>query len=249
MLVARIFKEVIMNNNNIQALNKLVNKYFVKGFDIYFMHGVIASAMCSGKNTDIPKIFFGRNAIVPMKTKLTTEPDTSNFFRLFQELYDYIEVCFETGEPFVPLVNITELYTSLANIEDLSEDEQKNLLSWYIGYFFAYKYTWDISNIISYVHNELDCINSVLEGVQIQLITVKKLLMKFKPKTKDIRVGIAIDTINGLCDNFTKSETEFIQKSFPDVDVISFKLAELFRLNSLVKNGKITSDKKSATKH
>lgn len=238
-----------MKLKNLQSLDKLVNKYFIKGFDIYFMHGVIASAMCSGKDTDIPKIFFGRNAIVPMKTKLTTEPDTRNFFRLFQDLYDYIDACLENGERFVPLVSITEVYPNLANVEDLSEEEQKNLLSWYLGYFFAFQYTWDLSNIISYTHNELNSSNLVLEALHIQLLTVKQLLTKFKPVTKDIRFDGAIDTINGLCNNFAKFETEHSKNNFPDGDIICFKLSELFRLTCLVKNGKITDDNELLTKH
>jgi hypothetical protein len=244
-----------ITQKELETLNRLVNKYFSAEFDIYFMHGLITSALCSASNTDIPKLFFGKIASVPMKQKLLNSFDSSEFFKLFQKFYDVIRDMLSNSKLFTPLVNLTKLRQEGLKKEELSELEQRNLLSWYLGYFYSYGTTWMHSKITNFINNHpqnqdggsLATLLSVALSTQVDM--AQELLEKFNPKLEDERFTTIIALINRLHMGFKQSDVLNELNDTNNKHLFCEYLSALFGLTEMVTHYSLQVDKNNVTMH
>lgn len=244
-----------ITQKELETLNRLVNKYFSAEFDIYFMHGLITSALCSANNTDIPKLFFGKIASVPMKQKLLNSFDSNEFFKLFQKFYDVIRDMLSNSKLFTPLVNLTKLRQEGLKKEELSEFEQRNLLSWYLGYFYGYGTTWMHSKITDFIKNypqdqdEGNLASLLAVALYTQADLAQELLEKFNPELKDERFTSIIAVINKLQMGFKQSDVLNELNDANDKYLFCEYLSALFGITSMVTHYSLQVDKNNVTMH
>ena len=218
------------------------------------MHGLIASALCSANKTDIPKLFFGKNALVPMKQKLLNPSDSNEFFKLFQKFYDVIRDGFNNSKPFTPFVNLTKLRRDSFVKNELLETEQRNLLSWYLGYFYGYGTIWMHSKITDLLitnpkdqnGGSLSALFSVALSTQANLAYA--LLVKFSPELKDERFTSIAALINTLHTSFNQSDVINELKDANDEHLFCKYLSSIFNLTNMVTHP-LKFNKDNATVH
>ena len=130
-------------------LAKKIKEICHSGYDIYFLHGWVTSALSAPNEID-------EDDITPtylMFQNPENMAQVENLETFMQELGDFcntvIETTLSSNEPILPLVN---LKSNSVNFEKLTPDECRNLLSWIYGYLFSYLANWD--NIGDYCKNE-----------------------------------------------------------------------------------------------
>ena len=79
---------------------------------------------------------------------LQTQADQAELTLLLLDgLYPQTFNNLQIQEAIYPLKSITEFYTQDFNYTLLSNDEQRNVLDWYLGYFTGVRVFWDIPEI------------------------------------------------------------------------------------------------------
>jgi hypothetical protein len=190
-----------------------------------------------------------------MKQKLLNSFDSNEFFTLFQKFYDVIRDMLSNSKLFTPLVNLTKLRQEGLKMEELSELEQRNLLSWYLGYFYGYGTTWMHSKITNFINNHpqdqeggsLAALLSVALSTQVDM--AQELLEKFNPKLEDERFTTIIALINKLHMGFKQSDVLNELNETNDKHLLCEYLSALFDLTSMVTHHSLQVDKNNVTMH
>ncbi len=112
-----------------------INEYFYKGYDIYFIHGWIASYLSSPSDSE-------EDMVIPMylvldEDKITDENTFTQFVDNLLDLYkDLSDKTYEQNKLIKPLVNIMHPNNFL--IAETTVTEKTNLLNWLYGYLCCY---------------------------------------------------------------------------------------------------------------
>jgi hypothetical protein len=233
---------------DLNKLNQLVTKYFKPEFDIYFMQGVVVSGLSCCELVNIPKLFFGNEAIIPMLHEQIDINDINEFLQLFLGLHhNCVEqlICYKT---FIPLINLNKIRSEYVAFDELADEEQQNLLSWYLGYFFGVGRLWDFGKLDAHLQRynvDLDgetLYQSFFNAFYAQLLVVNILLDKFNPKFRDAHLR---DTQVLVKDLFSKippylkyklEVAEFPQYACLLLEIIFLCTKEAFNIGHMLHN-------------
>jgi hypothetical protein len=104
-------------------------------------------------------------------------------------------------------------------VAEISEDEQRNLLSWFLGYFYGHVTIWNHKLIHEFLTNndlaieEQNMCEFYTEAFLVQVYVAYDLLTKFSPKLNGFRLQVAAAEITKIYQSLNKEQVEYIDKS------------------------------------
>ncbi len=183
-------------------LDELIRLYYGNEINIYVMHGLIVSYLCSASTEKFEDLLFDVEHREPLFPMLGFEDDiiSPEFLPLFLgKLFNKTIDLSNSGTLICPLVT-TEKFNAKFNHESLSLELKRNLLDWYMGYFQGFMYFWDhdaIHNYLEHPSNNNDIIGSVVterfvSALNMHYVIAYNLISELKPKymTKDFKYSV-----------------------------------------------------------
>ncbi len=188
-------------------LNQLIKEYHGKDYNIFLMQGLFISFLSSGKSTtDVMQVVRDANTLINSDDE---EIDQEFARLLFDGLYKQTLKNNETFENIVPMVNLESVRCEYINYLDLTEQEQRNLLDWYIGYFMGFERFWDHKQIKSFIENpdldfeDIPMYDFFLNALGAQQLIAYNLIQKFKPKYRDDFLKEVIKNIKDVVEMYS----------------------------------------------
>lgn len=172
-------------------LNKKANEYFYTGYDIFFMHGWMCSYLSAPSDSEedeiIPCYLILNEENIKKEEEFTAFID--DLMLIFTELAENI---YEKNKLIKPLINLST--PNNFNTDNLSDEEQKNLLIWLYGYLNGYLSIG--SDITEYCNDEKLLDVTFFPALQEICGTLLKLEDKNSPS--NIFSGTVLDNYNDV---------------------------------------------------
>jgi hypothetical protein len=202
------------------TLNNFIKLYYGNDINIFMIQGLMVSCMSS-----VTPCLPIESALLKYGTSvfpLQTQADQSELTLLLLDgLYSQTFNNMQIQEVIYPLKSITKFYTQDFNYTLLSNEEQHNVLDWYLGYFTGVRVLWDTSEIIKTYST---CLLEDSDGAQISaadmfvaalnglLLLTNDLLHKLKPTYQNIELNKTIACVQKMV-----SEMPAAEKVFDDI--------------------------------
>jgi hypothetical protein len=128
----------------ITRMADLTNKYFGDEVSVYFLQGAMYSCLSAATDELNPiEIFLNPKGHIPL---ITTELDLEEMMEfsvlLMDDVYQKCLELLDKHDDIIPMVSLDKFRGKYLPYTQLNEEEQNNLLDWYVGYFFIYQLYW-----------------------------------------------------------------------------------------------------------
>ena len=209
-----------ITSRQLLALNDFIKLYYGHDINIFMIQGLMVSCM-SSVTPCLPiesvLLKYG-TSVFPLQTQADQAELT---LLLLDGLYPQTFNNLQIQEAIYPLKSITEFYTQDFNYTLLSNDEQRNVLDWYLGYFTGVRVFWSIPEIRE-IYSK--CLLEDTDGAQISaadmfvaalnglLLLTNDLLHKLKPTYQNIELNTTIAMVQKMV-----SEMPSAEKAFDDI--------------------------------
>jgi hypothetical protein len=200
-------------------LNDLIKRYYGDEINIYVMHGLIVSYLCSARAEPFEDFLFEFQSSVPVFPMLDFEGDVNpEFLPLFLgKLFNKTVELANNAQLICPLVT-TDRFNAKFKLDDLDTEQKRNLLDWYMGYFQGFVYLWDHDAIGSYIKQPEDIEDEFLAGIvaerfvtalNMHYLAAYDLIAEIKPKYKTQDFQYSIKQIKETVKEFPKVKQLF----------------------------------------
>lgn len=200
----------LFKTSQIIELNELIKEYYGEEFNIFFMQGLFVSHMSSASAIDIYDSMHGDNPILEISASVKIKSNFADL--LYGGLYNETARHCDKYNNIIPIINLEKLRGKYFSYHELRHDEQRNLLDWYVGYFFGYEQFWDHEVIAYFLENsgiivEREPIHETFaEAIQAQDIVAYQLIKNIRPKYKNIHFQRIIKEIQHIVKDYTPED-------------------------------------------
>ncbi len=139
----------------ITQLSDLTNKYFGDEISVYFLQGALYSCLSAASDELNPiEVFLNPEGHIPLiNTELDLEEMMEFSLLLMDGMYQKCLESLDKHNNIIPMVSLDKFRGKYLPYTQLNEEEQNNLLDWYMGYFFIYHLYWQHKLIQDYIAN------------------------------------------------------------------------------------------------
>lgn len=189
-----------ISSKELERLNELIQIYYGKEINIYVMHGLLISYLCSASTDSFTNLLFNEAHQEPVFKMINIPPPEINkeFLHLFLNVFynKTIAIC-NSGKFIFQLIS-TDKFNAKFNYGDLKPEQKQHLLDWYMGFFQGFMYIWNhdlIGNYIEYIKPDLEheiAIERFVGSLNVQYLAALQLITELKPKytNKDFKYTI-----------------------------------------------------------
>ena len=209
-----------ISTKDLIRLNELIGLYYGEEINIYVMHGLLVSYLCSASSDNLANLLFDETYQEPVFKMINTPTAEINkeFVHLFLNVFynKTIEIC-NNGKFIYPLIS-TDKFNNKFNYSDLLPEQKQHLLDWYMGFFQGFMYIWDhdlIGNYIEYNNPDQEheiTIERFLGSLNVQYLAAFRLIKELKPKYNNEDFKYTIKKIKSTVKDM--SEIEMIPAKF-----------------------------------
>lgn len=208
-----------ITKNNLIRLDELIRLHYGGEINIYVMHGLLVSYLCSASTYEFRDLLFYEDTHEPVfKMNEIKNGDNAENLRnellhlFFQKLYNStIDIC-NKAQYLLPLVS-TDGFNTKFNLENLTIEQKHNLLDWYMGFFQGFMYVWDHDKIDAYINpyssptqEQDDASNRFVTSLNVQYIAAFRLIKELKPKYNNKDFKYTISQIRKTVKDFDEME-------------------------------------------
>ena len=198
------------DQSQIIELNNLIKEHYGDEFNIFFMQGLFISHLSSATSNTIHEFMEGDGPILQGLCDLAIKSNLT--YLLYDGLYNETARNCSKYNNIIPIVNLDNFRGKYFSYHELSLDEQRNLLDWYMGYFFGYDKFWEHEIIAYFLENSGICVGTVsvyetfAEAIQAQDMVAYELIKTVKPKYKDLRLQRIVKEIQQIVKDYTPED-------------------------------------------
>lgn len=203
-----------ISTKDLNRLNELIQLYYGEEINIYVMHGLLISYLCSASTDQFTDLLFNETHQEPVFKIIGTHSTEINkeFTHLFLDVFynKTIGIC-NNGKFIYQLIS-TDKFNTKINYSDLKPEQKKHLLDWYMGFFQGFTYVWDhdlISDYIEYENPEQGheiVIERFVGSLNVQYLAANQLINELKPKYKNNDFKYTIKEIKSTVKDMTEIE-------------------------------------------
>lgn len=195
-------------------LDALIRRYYGNDINIYVMHGLMVSYLCSANSDKFEDLMFDYQNREPILEFDYDGDISSDFTKLFLgKLFNQTVNLANHGKLIYPLIS-TDKFNSKINLKGLSTDSKRNLLDWYMGFYFGYATIWEHEIIHDYINREIvderDELeasieaNGFLSSLNMYYIVVDSLVKELNPEYGNEMFDYSIEKIQGALKEMPK---------------------------------------------
>lgn len=185
---------------DLTRLDELIRLYYGEEINIYVMHGLLISYLCSASTDKFADLLFNEIYQEPVfkMINIPTAEINKEFAHLFLNIFynNTIAIC-NSGKFILQLIS-TDKFNGKFNYSDLLPEQKQHLLDWYMGFFQGFMYVWDhelIGNYINYKKPDQKheiVIERFVGSLNVQYLAAFQLIAELKPKytNKDFKYTI-----------------------------------------------------------
>lgn len=139
----------------ITRMAELTNKYFGDEISVYFLQGAMYSCLSAATDELNPiEVFLNPEGHIPLiNTELNLEEMMEFSLLLMDGMYHKCLELLDKHNNIIPMVSLDKFRGKYLPYDQLNEEEQNNLLDWYMGYFFIYQLYWKHELIKKHIAN------------------------------------------------------------------------------------------------
>lgn len=209
-----------VTTNDLIRLNELVKIYYGNEINIYVMHGLMVSYLCSANTERFDTFLFNPGEHEPIIPMLEFEGDINKEFLplFFGKLFNQIIEVSNKGKLVYPLIS-TDGFNLDFNPEALTSEQKRCLLDWYMGFFMGFMYLWK-HDAIHYYIEQSDTDEGFLSGIitdrfvtalNTHYIVACNLITEVKPKYKNKDFKFILKKIKEAVSNISENQTMIIK--------------------------------------
>ncbi len=195
-------------------LDELIRFYYGNDINIYVMHGLMVSYLCSANNDKFDDLMFDYQNREPILEFDYNGDISSEFTQLFLgKLFNQTVDLVNKGKLIYPLIS-TDAFNGKVNLKALSIDSKRNLLDWYMGFYYGYATVWVHEIIHDYINREIvndgDELassieaNGFLSALNMYYIVVDRLVKELKPNYSNDMFNYSIEKIQSALKEMPK---------------------------------------------
>jgi len=211
-----------ITSKDLIRLDELIRLYYGDEINIYVMHGLIVSYLCSASTEKFEDLLFDVEHREPLFPMLGFEGDiiSPEFLPLFLgKLFNKTIELSNSCTLIYPLVT-TDKFNAKFNHESLSLELKRNLLDWYMGYFQGFMYFWDhdaLYNYLDHPSNNNDIIGSIVGerfvlALNMHYVIACNLISEIKPKYRTEDFKCSVKKVKETVKDFSEMEALIVRE-------------------------------------
>ena len=203
-----------ISTKDLIRLNELIGIYYGEEINIYVMHGLLVSYLCSASTDNFADLLFNETHQEPVFKMINTPTEDINkeFTHLFLNVFynNTVEIC-NNGKFTYQLIS-TDKFNAKFNYRELLPEQKQHLLDWYMGFFQGFMCIWDhdlIGNYIEYDNPDQDheiIIERFINSLNVQYLAALQLVKELKPNYTNEDFKYTIKKIKSTVKDMTESE-------------------------------------------
>lgn len=179
-----------ISSKDLERLDALIRLYYGEEINIYVMHGLLISYLCSAATDDFTDLLFNEANQEPVFKMISTPSPEINkeFLHLFLNVFYNKTIALCNSGKFIFQLISTDKFNAKFNYSDLLPEQKQHLLDWYMGFFQGFMYVWDHDLIGNYIEYETPdqeheiAIERFVGSLNVQYLAASQLITELKPK-------------------------------------------------------------------
>lgn len=201
----------------INELSGLVQKCYGTELNVFLLQGMLYSCLSSATEVNPIQLFL--DPATKFKPQNTFR-DEAEFMRmgllLTEGMYGTCMSVVQKYDNIIPMISLDEFRGKYFEFDQLNYEQQRNLLDWYVGYFWVYHVYWDHQRIQNYLkHSDLmiegqDVLDFYVDSLHAQHLLAQQLVKKFQPNYSNNEFNLVAKYLLDFPQKFDADYTEYL---------------------------------------
>jgi hypothetical protein len=201
----------------INELSVLVQKCYGTELNVFLLQGMLYSCLSAATEVNPTTLFFDpTNKFKPQESFR----DEAEFMRMGSLMIEGMyRKCYEMVQKYdnlIPMVSIDKFRGKYFEFDQLNDEQQRNLLDWYVGYFWVYHVHWDHQRIQNHLkHSDLmieeqTVLDFYVDSLHAQHLLAQQLVKKFQPNYSNTEFNLVAKYLLDFPQKFDADYTEYL---------------------------------------
>lgn len=201
----------------INELGGLVQKCYGTELNVFFLQGMLYSCLSSAAEVNPIQLFFDPATKFKPQESFRDEAEFMRMGLLLAEgMYGTCLAAVQKYDNIILMVGMGKFRGKYFEFDQLNDEQQRNLLDWYVGYFWVYHVFWDHQRIQNHLkHSELmidgqTVLDFYVDSLHAQHLLAQQLVKKFQPNYSNNEFNLVAQYLLDFPQKFDADYTEYL---------------------------------------